>query len=120
MTLSIEQIVIDCENAERLAGFWSQVLDRPVDDGANAFFATIGKSSGDAEPALMFLKVGEPKQVKNRVHLDLSGPGWQAEVDRIVGLGAARVAEHREYGTHWVTLRDPEGNEFDIGAGLSA
>ena len=42
---------------------------------------------------------------------------WAAEVERVVGLGATRVAEFDEYGTRWVTLTDPEGNVFDIGAG---
>jgi predicted enzyme related to lactoylglutathione lyase len=115
MTLSIAHIVFDCENAEKLAGFWSQVLERTIDDGSNPFFATIGL--GSPGPALMFLKVEEPKRVKNRVHLDLSGPDWDGELERLTGLGATRVGEFREYGTHWVTLRDPEGNEFDLGGG---
>jgi len=118
MPVSIAQIVIDCDDAVRLAGFWSQVLDRPVDEGAAPYFATIGLRAPDGGPALMFLKVDEPKTVKNRVHLDLTGPDWKDEVDRIAELGATRVAEYQEYGTHWVTLRDPEGNEFDVGAGM--
>jgi hypothetical protein len=113
--LSIAQIVIDCADAGKLAGFWSQALSRPVDEGASAYFATVGGS-----PKLMFLKVPEPKQTKNRLHLDLSGPGWAAEVDRLLGLGAVKMSEHQEYGTEWVTLADPEGNEFDVGAGLAA
>jgi Glyoxalase-like domain len=119
MSVTLAQIVIDCANAEKLAGFWAAALGRPVDDGANPFFATVGRGTPGA---LMFLQVPEPKQGKNRVHLDLmpTGPGAdrQAEVDRLTALGAARIAEHREYGTHWVTLTDPEGNEFDVGAGL--
>jgi len=35
-------------------------------------------------------------------------------------LGATIVAEHAEYGTRWVTLPDPEGNEFNLGAGPDA
>jgi hypothetical protein len=124
MALSIEQIVFDCEDAESLAGFWSKVLDRPVDEGGNSFFTTIGRgpAATNGQPALMFLKVPEPKQTKNRLHLDLvdhgDGVGWAAEVDRLTGLGAVQVAEHKEYGIHWVTLRDPEGNEFDLGTGM--
>jgi predicted enzyme related to lactoylglutathione lyase len=118
MPLSIVQIVIDCEDAEKLSAFWSQVLDRPVDEGAESFFATIGLRSAGPGPALMFIKVPEVKQHKNRVHLDLTGADWAGEVERVVGLGAVRVSEHKEFGTHWVTMRDPEGNEFDIGAGM--
>ncbi|HST82848.1 MAG TPA: VOC family protein [Kineosporiaceae bacterium] len=118
MPLSIVQIVIDCDDAEKLSAFWSQVLNRPVDEGAASYFATIGLRAADSGPALMFIKVPETKQHKNRVHLDLTGAGWADEVERVIGLGAVRVSEHQEFGTHWVTLRDPEGNEFDIGAGM--
>jgi predicted enzyme related to lactoylglutathione lyase len=112
VTLTLAQVVIDCEDAARLAGFWSQVLGRPVDGGASEHFATIR----GAAPALMFLKVPEGKQGKNRVHLDYTAPDWRAEVKRVTGLGATFLAEFAEYGTEWATLQDPEGNEFDIGA----
>jgi hypothetical protein len=118
MTLSLAQVVFDCEDAAALAGFWSQVLDRPVDPDPNPFFATLGRSAGEGAPAWMFIKVPEPKTVKNRLHLDLTCPDWKAEAARITTLGAVQVAEHQEFGTHWVTMRDPEGNEFDLGAGL--
>jgi len=36
----------------------------------------------------------------------------------VLGLGATRVAEFDEFGTRWVTMTDPEGNVFDIGAGM--
>lgn len=122
MTLSIAQIVIDCHDARSLSVFWSKVLQHPVDEGAAEFFASIGLRTPGPGPALMFIKVPEPRQVKNRVHLDLIDPtgegDWTAEVQRVIGLGAVQLAEHKEFGTHWVTLRDPESNEFDIGAGL--
>jgi hypothetical protein len=115
MPLALSQIVVDCADAEKLAGFWSAVLGTTVDPGAQPFFATVGRG----EPtALMFIKVPEPKAGKNRLHLDLTGTGWREEVERALSLGATAVSEHDEYGTQWVTLRDPEGNEFDIGAGL--
>ncbi|MEU8240147.1 VOC family protein [Actinoplanes missouriensis] len=120
MSLKIAQIVIDCADAQKLAAFWSQALDRPVDPGATADFATIGHgaaTSGSA-PALMFIKVPEPKNTKNRLHFDLAArpaPNWQSEVDRLLTLGATRVDEHQAFGWHWITMRDPEGNEFDLG-----
>ncbi len=119
MTLTFEQLVIDCADAATLAEFWSGVLGRPVDDGANEFFATIGRG-GDARlsPAWMFLKVPEERVGKNRLHADFVAADWRTEVDRVIGLGAKHVAEFDEYGTKWVTLQDPEGNVFDIGAGM--
>lgn len=116
MALSVAQIVIDCAHAQTAAEFWSKVLEVPLDPGANQFFATIGRGTPGA---LMFLQVPDSKKGKNRLHLDLTGPRWRAEVERVRALGATVVGEHAEYGTEWVTLRDPEGNEFDIGASHS-
>ena len=113
MPITIEHVTFDCTNAAELAGFWAQLLGKQVDAEANEFFATVNKG-GDG-PALMFIQVPEKRTVKNRVHLDLATAGWAAEVDRIVGLGAKRVGEFDEYGAHWVTLTDPEGNVFDLG-----
>ncbi|GLY16458.1 glyoxalase [Kineosporia sp. NBRC 101677] len=115
MSVEVAQVVIDCSDAEKLAGFWAQLLQRPVEPGANAFYALIPGS-----PALMLLAVPEAKQVKNRVHLDLrlaEGSDWEGELGRILALGATQVSEHREHGVHWVCLRDPEGNEFDLAIG---
>jgi Glyoxalase-like domain len=61
--------------------------------------------------------VPEPKTVKNRVHLDLmpTDRTRDEEVERLLGIGATLVADHRRPdGTGWVVLADPEGNEFCI------
>lgn len=110
--LAIANITFDCADATELAGFWSRVLDRPVDEGANRFFTTIG--SADPGPTLMFLMVPEGKTAKNRCHLDLTADDRPGEVKRLVDLGAEVVSEHAEHGLEWVTLRDPSGNEFCI------
>ena len=115
MTVTFEQITFDALDALTLAQFWSEVLQRPVDPEGNPFFATIGKS-GDAagQPVLMFLQTPDAPGDKNRVHLDLAAPDREAEVLRAVAAGASRVADINEYGMEWTTLRDPEGNHFDI------
>jgi Glyoxalase-like domain len=117
MPLSIAHVTFDCEDAGRTASFWARLLDEPADDGASEFFATIGLTRGRS-PALMFIKVPEPKAAKNRLHLDLHSEDKDKEVQRAVELGATRLGDYEEYGTRWTTLRDPEGNEFDIGAGM--
>ncbi|GAA3001197.1 VOC family protein [Streptomyces fulvorobeus] len=65
---------------------------------------------------LLFQRVPEPKTVKNRLHLDLhAGPGRRdAEVARLVGLGASVRRSVEEQGGSWVVLTDPEGNEFCV------
>ena len=54
--------------------------------------------------------------MKNRLHLDLVvGPeNIDAEVARLVGLGATRVSEHDDESGRWILMTDPEGNELDV------
>lgn len=118
MPARIGNITFDCDDALKVASFWSAVLDRPLDDGASPAYASIGGSDGARrEPAWYFEKVPEPKRAKNRVHLDLVDPDPEA-VDNLVRLGATIVDEHSLPGTdhRWTVLQDPEGNEFCIAA----
>lgn len=114
MTLSIAHITFDCRDATQLAAFWSQAIDRPVNDGAEPFFASIDYPPTPGRPAWLFLQVPEGKSAKNRMHLDLTSEDRHAEVDRLVGLGATKVGEHDEYGHQWTVMNDPEGNEFCV------
>jgi len=73
--------------------------------------------STDGRTRLLFIEVPEGKQVKNRIHFDLRPPDAtrEEEVSRLIGLGATEVADHRRSdGSGWVTLADPEGNEFCV------
>ena len=66
---------------------------------------------------LLFIEVPEPKQVKNRGHLDLvpTDRTRDEEIDRVLALGATMVDDRRNAdGTGWLVLADPEGNEFCI------
>src|SRR3954451_16373607 len=112
MGLTLANVTFDCADAEKLAGFWSAAVGRPVDAGASSDFATVGPE-GTANPVLMFIRVPEPKSVKNRCHLDFTSPDRAGEVARLVDLGATHVADVEEHGFAWSTLLDPEGNELD-------
>jgi|SRR5215469_563120 len=108
-------ISLDCANAAKLAAFWSQVLGRPVDPGATEDFAAIGLAGGsDGRPVWLFHRVPEAKTSKNRAHVDLITADLEAELDRVVRLGASRLADVEESGARWTTLTDPAGNEFDL------
>jgi hypothetical protein len=65
---------------------------------------------------VLFQVVPEPKTVKNRVHLDLHvGPERRpAVVERLTGLGALVLWEGQQGPSTWITLADPEGNEFCV------
>jgi predicted enzyme related to lactoylglutathione lyase len=113
VTLNLFSVTFDCEDPEKLAGFWSQVTGYDVTTAFDGFAELRG--DGSAGPRFMFMRVPEPKTAKNRMHIDLGTADLEAEVERVLGLGATLVGRHEEYGVTWATFRDPEGNEFCIG-----
>lgn len=122
----IRDVVIDSRHPAFLARFWAAALegyevaaydeaeldrlraagiDDPEDDPT-----VLVEASSRGTPRLWFQLVSEPKLVKNRVHLDLACADVGAEVERLAGLGARVLAQQER----WVTMADPEGNEFDV------
>lgn len=112
MTVRLYQVVIDARDPQALARFWADVL------GQRVLCATrdevIVGADEQAYPGLCFVPVPEGKAVKNRLHLDLDPDDRDAEVERIVALGATRVDVGQGPEVSWVVLADPEGNEFCV------
>ncbi|MEE1752051.1 VOC family protein [Streptomyces sp. SP18CS02] len=119
MTSVVRHITIDCAEPHEpydLARFWSRVLGHPLgpDDEPGDEEATLDVPDG--RPTLLFVRVGEKKTLKNRVHLDLQPDiPRDEEVARVSALGATVVDDRRRPdGRGWVVLADPAGNEFCI------
>lgn len=112
MGLRFDEICIDARDATALGRWWSQVLGWPHDvdeDGDVVLHAPPG-----AGVNWIFIAVPDEKVVKNRIHLDFRPDDQQAEVDRVLALGARRVDVGQRGDESWVVLADPEGNEFCI------
>ncbi|MEU9833348.1 VOC family protein [Streptosporangium sp. NPDC048047] len=113
--IEIPYVTFDCAEPYALATFWSQATGRPVhpDDGADDDEVLV-----QGAPGLLFIRVPEGKTVKNRVHLDVTGSGGttrEEEVERLLKLGATVHDDRRAPdGRGWVTMLDPEGNEFCV------
>ena len=109
--LRLSQICVDAHDPERLGAWWAGVLGWPlrVDADGDAF-VTPPPGQGSE---LLFLAVPDDKVVKNRLHHDFTPDDQQAEVDRVLALGASRV-DIGQGEQSWVVLADPEGNEFCI------
>ncbi|GAA0651008.1 VOC family protein [Streptomyces thermocarboxydovorans] len=122
MNPTIRHITFDCTgDPYELATFWSEVLGRPLsdDDKPGDPEALIEDPAG-LGPGLLFVRVPEAKATKNRLHFDLKPTGRtrSEEVARALSLGARQLADHtRPDGKGWVTLADPQGNEFCIERG---
>ncbi len=106
-----EQIVVDAEDPARLARWWAAALDYVIvtDEPDEVEI----RRSPDELPGLLFTPVPEAKMVKNRLHLDLRPDDQEAEVERLVDMGA-RPADVGQQDESWVVLADPEGNEFCV------
>ncbi|MEC4573676.1 VOC family protein [Streptomyces virginiae] len=115
MASLVRHITVDCSDAYSLGTFWADVLDGSLaDDDFPGDPEALVSAPGST---LLFVTVPDTKSVKNRVHVDLQPQDRtrDEEVERIVALGATVVGDHRRPdGTGWVTLADPEGNEFCV------
>jgi predicted enzyme related to lactoylglutathione lyase len=109
--IKLSCVTFDCDEPSAVAAFWADALGWRLVGGHRV---------EPPEPGvyLEFMKVPEPKSVKNRLHLGLNAPDLDAEIDRLVGLGAT-IAWEEEFPEGWpyrnLVLRDPEGNEFCLG-----
>lgn len=112
MTLHVEMITVDCADPESLAQWWAQALGGTVNAVMPGEFIIVELSNG---PKLGFQSVEDPTPGKNRVHLDFHAADMEAEVERLVGLGASETERH-SFGDafSWVVLADPAGNAFCI------
>ncbi|MEV7241465.1 VOC family protein [Streptomyces sp. NPDC093248] len=115
MVSVLQNVAIDCADAYELACFWSRVTGRPLhpDSGPGDPETQVLLADG---PVLHFNQVPEPRTGKNRIHLCLRPETTrEREVERLLGLGATLVADHRNPdGSGWAVLADPEGNEFCV------
>jgi len=109
MGLSFFTVVFDADDPQRVGHFWAAALERELIEGDPGEWATL---SGD--PRLDFMKVPENKSTKNRVHIDWHAPDREAEVKRLIGLGATRLWDVQNENFEWTTLADVEGNEFCV------
>jgi len=112
VSLIWEQIVITTSAPATLGRWWCEALQWVVVDDSPPVFEIQAKP--DQLPGILFLGVDEPKQTKNRLHIDLRPDDQAAEVDRLIGMGASRVDIGQGDGVSWVVLADPEGNEFCV------
>ncbi len=109
MSLSWEQVVVDCSDLASISEWWRDALGWEV---RNSSHDEVEIWPGHS-PSLLFVEVPETTTVKNRLHLDFIPDDQDAEVERLVALGATLV-DVGQGEVSWVVLADPEGNEFCV------
>ena len=116
MACRLSEIVVDCRDPEALAAWWAEVLGYRVlgreDDGA----VEIGPEAGfgGAAPTLDFGPVGELAPNRSRLHVDVNPTDrdQDAELRRLLALGAVPADVGQTGDEGWHVLADPEGNVF--------
>jgi hypothetical protein len=116
MACRFSELVIDSRDPESLAAFWAAVLDYSVlgreEDGS----VEIGPAEGfgGAAPTLVFGAVANPTPGKVRLHIDVNATDREqdAELERLLALGATRADVGQTGDEGWHVLADPEGNQF--------
>ena len=106
---TLHAIVLDVNDLESNAGFWSEVLGKEISFKTDKYCRIGGD---DDTPSLLLQKVPEQHDHKNRAHIDLDVKDLEPAVQRVVGLGGTKLDEISEYGITWAVMADPDDNEF--------
>jgi hypothetical protein len=111
MSLEWEQVIVDARDPAALGRWWQEALGWVVVNDDPEEYEI--RPAPDRLPGLLFVRVPEAKTVKNRLHPDFRPDDRDAEVERLLSLGATR-ADIGQGDQSWVVLADPEGNEFCV------
>jgi hypothetical protein len=111
VSLEWEQTIVDAHDPESLGRWWREALGWIVVNEDPGEFEI--RPSAERLPGLLFVAESEPKLDKNRLHLDFRPDNRDAEVERLLALGAKHV-DIGQGEQSWVVLADPEGNEFCV------
>ncbi|MBF0660557.1 MULTISPECIES: VOC family protein [unclassified Rhodococcus (in: high G+C Gram-positive bacteria)] len=115
MACRISELVLDCREPEVLARFWCEVLDFVVlDRDEDGLEIGPREGFGGAQPTIILSRTDKPEPAKPRLHIDVNATDrdQDAELERLLSLGA-RPADIGQTGDEsWHVLADPEGNEF--------
>ena len=110
MSLDVLTVTVDSTDPVPLAHWWADQLGGTVNDPFEGNFVIV--AGGPVQMA--FQKVDDPTPGKNKVHVDLMADDLDAEVDRLLAAGAGLVERRGVESFRWVTLSDPDGNEFCV------
>jgi hypothetical protein len=113
--ITLGAINLEAQNPAALAGFWASVTGATPSAGGTSVYLP---AAGPGGFAMFFQPRNGPRPEHQTSHLDLTVP-WgsrQAEVDRLLGLGATHRWDVLDEVPHvqWTTLADPEGNLFCV------
>jgi len=113
--LHLATVVINVQDMDRAVSFWAAALGYlPRETTFDPTFMMLVDESQTGLPVSL-QKAESPPKEPVRIHLDLYTDDQDAQVSRLVGLGATRVDDWPyPSNADFVVLRDPDGNEFCV------
>jgi hypothetical protein len=134
------QVTFDCVDPHAQARFWAAAADYELEDhdeligqvidaghvtadsddvieidGRRAWRDYAAAKASDGSGRLLFQRDPRDKTAKNHVHIDLHPDGGrEAKIAQLLELGATKLWDAQVGPQSWVTLADPEGNEFCV------
>ncbi|SEF14443.1 hypothetical protein SAMN04488561_4639 [Jiangella alba] len=110
----MSELIVKCRDPQGLAAFWCEVLDYVVLDTEDGVEIGPREGFGGLQPTMIFSASSDPELGPLRLHFDVNPTDrdQDAELERLLALGA-RPADVGQTGEEsWHVLADPEGNEF--------
>jgi catechol 2,3-dioxygenase-like lactoylglutathione lyase family enzyme len=116
MACRISELVLNCADPELLARFWSEVLGYVELDREDGYIE-IGPPDagfGGLQPTIILSPSSNPRTGRLPLHIDVNpvDRDQDAELERLLELGARRADVGQTGDEHWYVLADLEGNEF--------
>jgi hypothetical protein len=112
--LGFAALNFDCEDPAALAEFWGKVLGRPANPGAVAGDWAVEATDPASGPRLIFHPVARLEVAESPVRPILITDHYEAETERVAGLGAKRIDETKLPAARYTTFADPAGHLFDL------
>lgn len=111
--LQIGSIVWGVRDIPAAVAFWCAALSyKPLREPSQDWAIPVPREGTGVQLAIS--QVSSDAENHQRHHLDLYARDGEAEVERLIGLGARRVDWRYPEGADYVVLRDPDGNTFCV------
>ncbi|OII69762.1 MULTISPECIES: VOC family protein [unclassified Streptomyces] len=119
MACRISELVIDCADPERLAGFWSEVLgyvELGREEDGSIEIGPPDTGFGGTRPVLVLSPGDTPRAGKLPLHLDVSPTdrSQEAELQRLLAAGARPVDVGQTGAESWHVLADPNTSDYQF------
>jgi catechol 2,3-dioxygenase-like lactoylglutathione lyase family enzyme len=111
--MKIGSIVIMCYEFDKMLAFWQDALHYVPREPATDGWVVLRDPEGRT-PNVSLNQVRKRRTGRSRLHLDLYANDRDAEVERLVKIGATRYPWRYRPGADFIVLEDPDGNLFCV------